>query len=206
MSIARFIMSFPELVQQHRRQMLLLLLARFGIRDDGVVREADLRKLLDAMLPYYVPAMGEVNIDDIGMPVTGRPRKLTTAMYEEIAARVADGMSIKAACRSLAGDDPVRAHALAAQFHRMRKLQERYLSFRPASIEFSFCVSFFFAGHRACTDRSFGPLTGGSAMPELPNRRGHNGGPPIDDQRRARRPFRPPSRRSKTAPSMSASA
>jgi hypothetical protein len=121
MTIAKYVMTFPQLLLQHRRRMMLLMLAKYHVRDDGHIAEADLLKLLGAMLPLIVPAFAPANVDENGMPIRsgGRPRLITPRQIATIREKVKQGMSVRAACKSLTSDgNEKHARALAARYHR----------------------------------------------------------------------------------------
>ena len=73
------------------------------------------------MLPHIVPALQPANVDQNGMPIRsgGRPRRITPRQIAAIREKVKQGMSVRAACKSLtSGGNAKQARALAARYHR----------------------------------------------------------------------------------------
>lgn len=108
----------------HRAAMMRLLRAQFDLPSAGSLSERQRNDLLAAVLKTYVPAFGKIEYAPAKRP-QGRPATGLTARQKAfIAEEVANGGSVRSACRILARrskDKAKKANALAAAWHRDTK-------------------------------------------------------------------------------------
>jgi hypothetical protein len=105
--------------------MLRLLLQRHRIKVGRKITERKLVALLNALLPYYMPAFRDVDVDaDKVARGRGRPRSgITDRQKATIDRAVADRKSVRRACLRLAKGDTQAASALAAAYRRATKMR-----------------------------------------------------------------------------------